>query len=182
MPDAKLAERILRLALARDRAAAIVGDLLEERRGWGNVVRVAAAAVWADLRRHPLQLTREALWTFGKTGLLFGLAANLATIFVIGAGAGPYIALLIGMRTLPFLYGGWDVVRRSRGCELAAAIPLAGLWLFVLVVAGRPPEAMHPFPYAEPAFMAYAPWFCIAAGALLYRVRSQRRLPGAANG
>ena len=62
MRNAAIAEWILSLTMAPDRASAAVGDLLEEgaSRGvlwfWSNALRTASSHVWRDLRAAPLRM------------------------------------------------------------------------------------------------------------------------------
>jgi hypothetical protein len=96
--NGRLAQRILSLAVSSERAAAIVGDLMESapHRGrtwfWTSLARLVAASLSADVRQAPFRFVGWAAisWlVYGVVGLVLtgvGLAANfplwgIASIF-----------------------------------------------------------------------------------------------------
>jgi hypothetical protein len=87
MPDHELAEQLLAIFMRRDRAAAVVGDLLERvpRRGgtwfWLALTRTAFSSVWRDLSATPLQLAGGAVLVW------FGyMLASVLLVMVAGVG------------------------------------------------------------------------------------------------
>jgi hypothetical protein len=95
MPDAGFAEALLSLVTAPERAAAAVGDLLEDvpRRGrkwfWLSVIRAVAATVWRDMLSTPFSIAAAAVagWLgFMLVALLFDLVSQvgLRLIWAIG--------------------------------------------------------------------------------------------------
>src|SRR6188472_1824938 len=85
MHSPQIAEWILRLVTAPDRAATVVGDLIEEseHRGtiwfWWNVVLTAAAHVWTELRDRPVWMMVLALSGVAKIIVIGVVAANQVT-------------------------------------------------------------------------------------------------------
>ena len=145
-----LAEWILALTVAPDRAATTVGDLVEDasRRGalwfWSSVLRTALSHLWRDLNAAPFRLIRLALWGWmaqlGLTVLVLGLVFNVSQSilnswgpWVCQGGTCATIAvpnwaystgeICFGIIIFPLLVGWW-VADRSRGKELGAAFAI----------------------------------------------------------
>lgn len=123
MHSAAIAEWVLSLVAAPDRAASTVGDLVEEvaSRGifwfWSNVLRTAGSHLWHDLTVSPLRMLELALW---------GVAASWVLSLMFG--------LLISMCTAWPLLVGWEVGRRSAGREVPAGFAVATLFAAIYVV------------------------------------------------
>jgi hypothetical protein len=142
MPKARLAERILSLVVMRDRAASIVGDLVEASPGgrtpWISVARIGVSLLWKDVSARPGRMLYLA------TG---GIVMNLAFLAPLGA-AFFFLAIVLGLLgallhrdvtmavdplfaclvicaavPAPFMTGRW-MARRSQGKELAPCLAL----------------------------------------------------------
>jgi len=85
MRNARLAEWILSLVTTPARAAATVGDLLEDRlhagalRFWGAVLMTACSLLWRDVMADPGRMIRLALY-----GVFLELVLSLAMAAVVG--------------------------------------------------------------------------------------------------
>jgi hypothetical protein len=199
MPKETAAEWILTLVTTPDRASSTVGDLLEEgsSRGacwfWSSVLRTAASLVWRDL----CDAWGRMIWlAFSGVLEFIVVAATLVNIVVMLWMAiwpypyGPngiyippwgFYGLRIAVITVVPLLVGWDAARRSKGRELAAGIALTSAF-----ATGSAPDAFltgalvrrmeKPYPYVQNELVVLcAVGLFVMAGALLYRLRAQRR-------
>ena len=152
MHNAAIAEWILSLVVAPDRAASTVGDLVEEAssRGplwfWSCVLQTAGSHLWHELTASPLRMLGRGLWGVAAIwvlSLMFGLL--LSTWLQVD----PYqFGQLVGTQPSPWAYPlavvavctacpllvGWEVGRRSSGCELPAAFTVATLFSAIFAV------------------------------------------------
>ena len=131
MPKAALAERMLEMVTTSQRAASIIGDLLEEASNrsalwfWLSLLRIFTSHILQDLRNHWLRM----IW----------LGFSEFVIFVI-------VAMLLESTTHYYLpsahylfYGfpillGWHLARRSHGRELASGVSLISMfWIYEVV-------------------------------------------------
>ncbi len=158
MRNAHLAEWTLALVTSRDRAAAVVGDLLEDAttRGacwfWSSVFRTAASLVWRDIVEHPARMAGLACGGLAVEIGLILLALVLAgvagtAIGILGAGSGPSAPLTSARSRLvvklvveasfwvtPFVVGR-VLARWAPGRELAACLAYATLGsIFTIVI------------------------------------------------
>lgn len=179
MPSATAAQWILELVTTPERAAAITGDLLEEssRRHpvwfWLSLLRIAAAHIGRDLRAAPGLMLWLCVWGILELlslTTLFGLIWILLWMKVAPPPS-PWIfypSTLIFATALP-LFVGWDIARRSKSRELAAA--LAFLILVTLLAAAQSlapapsPRTLHSATYFSHMLSSFL------AGALLHRRR-----------
>jgi hypothetical protein len=133
MSKEAVAERMLEMITTSERAASIVGDLLEETSNrhalwfWFSSLKIFASHLLQDLRNHWLRM----IW--------LGFSEFLG--FVI---AGIVVQEILPLRHLPSVphylrYAvpiliGWHIARRSRGRELASGISLISvIWIFMAV-------------------------------------------------
>jgi hypothetical protein len=97
MPRARLAERILSLVVTPDRAASIVGDLVEAspagRTLWTSVARIGISLLWKDVCARPGRMLYLA--TAGAFMNLVILATFGTAFFLIAILLGLFGALLI---------------------------------------------------------------------------------------
>jgi hypothetical protein len=106
LPDARFAETVIALVAPPERAAAIIGDLLERvpRRGetwfWLSVVRTLVATVWQQTGEAPIRMAMHAI--LGWFGYML-MAAML--LFIAGI-------------SLTMLLLAWDVLGNHTGVEL----------------------------------------------------------------
>jgi hypothetical protein len=154
MRKAHIAELILSLFTSRERAASIVGDLIENATGgaiwfWSCVFRTALSLLWSDLADEPAFIAG-----LGFRGLLLNLSLNLAlfisivilsVIFgvLVGSGlvSGPagitlrafWVLGAIAVFTVNFQTGQW-IARRARGREMAACIAFVIIQTIVLAI------------------------------------------------
>ncbi len=179
MPSATAAQWILKLVTTPERAAAITGDLLEvsSRRHpvwfWLSLLRTAAAHIGQDLCSAPVQMLWLCIWGILELlslTTLFGLIWLLLWMKVVPSPS-PWIfypSSLIFATALP-LFVCWDIARRSKSRELAAA--LAFLILVTLLAtaqsltAAPSPRTLHSAIYFFHLLSAFL------AGALLHRRR-----------
>ncbi len=137
----RIGEWILALVMTDDRAAATVGDLMEDAqtRGvlwfWAGVLGTAFSIVWRDLRAEPGRMAWLAAraWAFQMIcvvgwGLLYGLADGLSRQWRRSPGipAWSSTAFQAAGLAVAFLAGRW-IARRARGRELAACFALAAV-------------------------------------------------------
>ena len=108
MLDARLAETIIVLVAPPQRAAAIVGDLLERvpRRGetwfWVSVVRTVVATVWQQIGEAPIRMAMNAILVW------FGYMLAIAMLLLIFGAS----LIMLGL--------GWDVLANHTAVELLA--------------------------------------------------------------
>jgi hypothetical protein len=137
MPDDRLAELLLALVAPRDRAAAAVGDLLEDmpRRGrtwfWLSMLRTAAGCVWRDITAAPLRMAAAAAVGWFGYMLLVLLLLVVGYVLTVAAWGAVYlithhtgVELLADAMRLRF---EWAPVPPSvlRLCELTGVIAIA---------------------------------------------------------
>jgi hypothetical protein len=155
MPKPDLAERILILVMAPERAAPIVGDLMEDApvRGnlwfWANVLRAALAFLWLQFTADYSRLYRLALQGLAIAVVLdsafngLGLPWLVKTLFPHGFYQSDFrLTVIVLVMTakqflVPFFVGLW-VAWRAAGRELAVCLSLTlaayvGRLSFVLV-------------------------------------------------
>jgi hypothetical protein len=196
MHNATVAEWILSLVAAPDRAASTVGDLVEEAstRGvlwfWSSVLRTAGSHLWHDLTDIPLQMLWLALWGVATYHVLSAMFSLLAFILcqvdfdqtgrLIFSEPPPWAlpVILVVVSTACPLLVGWKLGRRSDGRELPAAFAVAALFVTVYVVfnvaAMQLRRTGHPWPTTiENPFTEFCakPVFAVA-GAILFRRRT----------
>jgi hypothetical protein len=174
----KMAQLILSLATTPDRAASTVGDLIEESdtRGslwfWSSVLRTACSLCWRDFCSAPLRMIWLGLWGFVAT-----LEVTFITLFVgsaILAGVPNPVPLWFWALeaiscAVASALAGWEVAKRSKGRELAAAFSVALLfaalygWRHDRPASSGSPEAL--------ALLALIPPPFVIAAAILFRFR-----------
>jgi hypothetical protein len=92
-----------------------------------------------------------------------------------------FYGLLMATKTAVPLLVGWDVARRSKGRELAAGVALTFAFgalsaIGVLLTGSLVYRGGRPYPFVQNAFVNFcAVGLFVMAGALLYRLRAQRR-------
>jgi hypothetical protein len=138
MPDARIAESILALVTARDRAATTVGDLLEQSATYGNawfwsrVFRTATSLLWRGFADNAARITGVALLGLVLDGVLGGLFAFLTGIafFVVAyvtGNPGAANSVAAGDSDVAFAAGGaWSI-------WLVAPTLLASFWIGRLI-------------------------------------------------
>jgi hypothetical protein len=147
MLEPRLAERMLSLVVSSDRAASIVGDLVEASPGgrtprisvWISVARIGISLLWKDVSASPgCTLYLATAGAFMNVSFLapFGLAFFSLAIFLgllgstllhrdVTIAVHPLLACLMICAAVPapFMTGRW-IARRSQGRELAPCIVL----------------------------------------------------------
>jgi len=147
MPEPRLAERMLSLVVTPDRAASIVGDLVEASPGgrtprisvWISVARIGISLLWKDVSASPGRtLYLATAGAFMNVSFLapFGLAFFSLAIFLgllgstllhrdVTIAVHPLLACLMICAAIPapFMTGRW-IARRSQGRELAPCLVL----------------------------------------------------------
>jgi hypothetical protein len=188
MPKVAVAEWILSLVVAPDRAATTVGDLVEDastRRVvwfWSSVLWTALSHLWRDLSASPFRMVRLAFWGWlAQISLLSLIAVPLLLWQLIAEGPlviPPWInstlTIGLGIILLPFLVG-WAVAHDSRGKELAGAFALnvvsaAIHFVFVYLSARQMQRIGQPYPSVENSVITLwiRPPF-VFAGAIAFR-------------
>src|SRR5580704_13578947 len=147
MPEPRLAERMLSLVVTPDRAASIVGDLVEASGGrtplisvWISVARIGISLLWKDVSASPGRtLYLVTAGAFMNVSFLapFGLAFFSLAIFLgllgstllhrdVTIAVHPLLACLMICAAVPapFMTGRW-IARRSQGRELAPCLVLS---------------------------------------------------------
>ena len=133
----RIAEWILVLVTSRERAASIVGDMMESAAThgrvwfWSSVLRAAASLLWHGFAANPRGLLGLAFHAW-LVGLLLGFGVFVCAISGVGLyprlplaestamlSRAVYIADLVGMALAQFLVGCW-IARRAPGRELSA--------------------------------------------------------------
>jgi hypothetical protein len=200
VPNAAAAERILTLVTTPDRAAATVGDLLEDARGqrpvwfWAGVLETACSSVWRDLCISPRQMVCLGFWGWL---LAVCLAAAVAwTVIPLWMAAFPYhpqpnstyippwglIALRVVTLTAVPLAAGWDVASRSKNREVAGGVMTTIVlalftltWTFLSAMqVRRIGKAIPGIENAVPNLLVSSLFFI--SGSVLFRFRSLRRV------
>ncbi len=198
MPKTALAERILEMVTSSQRAASIIGDLLEEasNRGaswfWLSLLRISTSHLLQDLRLHWLRM----IW-LGFSGFLecviVGILAEQVTLhshsYFATLRSYSYLATAQYLVHLcvPILIG-WHIAKRSHGHELASGISVISVWWIYRAVEVLPMFWMYrsletllqlqggPFRYFMHAMFLVAPLnTLIMLGALLCRFRTNVR-------
>jgi hypothetical protein len=154
MRNLALAEWTLSLVTTPDRAAASVGDLLEERTGpvafWWSIASTAVSLSLSDLSAAPLSLLGFALYglviAIVLSVLLGGLAGLLFAV-LLAARPGLTVTQLTIVGTALSWIGsyaaGMLLAQRAKGRELAACVVLLLLQTVAIVVTAavsRPPD------------------------------------------
>jgi hypothetical protein len=138
MPKEAVAEWMLELVTSSQRAASIVGDLLEEASNrhvlwfWFSSLKIFASHLLQDLRNHWLRI----IWLGFSEFAIYAIGA----VFIVGeiiegkSFLRPYASitqyLLFGF---PILLG-WHIARRSHGLELASGLSLSSVfWIYKIV-------------------------------------------------
>ncbi|HTM18458.1 MAG TPA: hypothetical protein VL135_16215 [Terracidiphilus sp.] len=204
MPRVALAEWILSLTLAPDRATTTVGDLIEDAstRGvlwfWSSVLRTTLSHLLRDLGAYPLRIARLALWGLLMEGVL-GILHILPVIAVwqwildhwgpivdnqtteVPQWGASILSIVFGVVIIPFLVG-WMVADRSGGRELAAAFALnvvgaAPHFLFIYLLSLQVHRPGNIYPTAENTLITLCvrPLF-VTAGAVFFRNYGPKRL------
>ena len=149
MPKDRIAEWLLVLVTSRERAASIVGDIMESSptRGrvwwWSAVLRAAASLLWGGFANSPLGMLGLAFRAW-LMGLLLGMC-SIIFASILGAALGIYG---IAQQTLTvavfilcqFFVGRW-LAWQAPGRELSA-------WLALLIIGQ--------FPYTLPFIVQLA--------------------------
>jgi hypothetical protein len=192
MRSAIAAEWILSLVTAPDRAAATVGDLMEEGSAhgvgwfWSNVLRTASGHVWRDVSDSPLRVLG-----FAFAGLLAHIVLCLLYEFLVnntwnrlaghsgwwGYQPAIYTAGIYALTVLKFTIAGfltgWLVAARS---ESLAAVFAAVALIAVCFAETLYRVATHPAPgFGLAVFSAME--MCVVVGAIFFRRRTARRQP-----
>jgi hypothetical protein len=160
MRNARLAEWILSLVTTPERAAATVGDLLEDRvdvgalRFWSAVMLTSLSLLWRDVAEHPLRMVRlAALGLVLQLLLSFGMTVGYVVLFAVYKLAwsafvsfepGPSWSRFTGMGGIILLWlTGWGALllsqfqvgrvlaKRSPGRELAPCVATTLLGLAI---------------------------------------------------
>jgi len=145
MPRARLAERMLSLVVTRDRAASMIGDLIEAspagRASWIAVARIAVSLLWKDVCAQPgrmLYLVTAGAFmnlvimsTFGAAFFLIVILLGLFRALLhrdVTIAVDPLFACLVVYAAVPapFMTGRW-IARRSQSKELAPCLVLTVL-------------------------------------------------------
>ncbi len=198
MPKEALAERMLEMVTTSQRAASIIGDLLEEASNrsalwfWFSSLKIFVSHLLQDLRNHWLRM----IW-LGFSGFLecviVGILAEQARLHAYS-----HLAMLhsysyltttqyLVRRVLPILIG-WHVAKRSHGHELASGFSVISVWWIYRAVEVLPVFWMYrslgtllqlqagPFRYFMHAMLTLVP-FCtlIFLGAFFCRYRMNVR-------
>ncbi len=164
MRDAALAEAILSLVLAPDRAAEIAGDLLESERRplalWTAVFRISAGYVWCELSRFfvPMAAGAAAFWLlYALQSLFYSFVGNLL-VYVADHHTGlelvadlpwpppppspeSWVGPLMWGAVMPYLCAR-SLVRRWPGRELAAWTALTFAWVALSAITKTPMPAL----------------------------------------
>jgi hypothetical protein len=178
MHNAAVAEWILSLVVAPDRAASTVGDLVEEAtsRGtlwfWSCVLRTAGSHLWHELTVSPLRMFGLAFWGVGATWLFSGvLGLPLVVVGMrINELARPWeITYVVLACTVAGLLAGWKVARRSPGRELPAAFAVAALFAAIYLVGLCLSSST-----AKDLIVCCLPALSVIVGAVLFRRRRHK--------
>jgi hypothetical protein len=197
MPEPRLAERMLSLVVTPDRAASIVGDLVEASPGgrmprislWISVARIGLSLLWKDVSASPGRtLYLATAGAFMNVSFLapFGAAFfSLAIVLAFLVSTLLHRDVTIAVNDLlacvmisaavpaPYMTGRW-IARRSQGRELAPCLVLtilafAACGAFRLAF-GRDIELMNGLPGVLPALaFLTAAAFSLNAGAVQAR-------------
>ena len=147
MPEPRLAERMLSLVITPDRAASIVGDLVEASPGgrtprisvWICVARIGISLLWKDVSASPgrtLYLATAGAFmnvsflapfgaAFFSLAIVLGLLGSTLLHRDVTIAVHPLLACLMICAAIPapFMTGRW-IARRSQGRELAPCLVL----------------------------------------------------------
>jgi hypothetical protein len=192
MRNGRLAEWILSLVTAPERASATVGDLLEDRaqagalRFWGAVFVTTVSLLWQDVAASPLQMARLAALGVLLQGLLsVGVAIGYWLFYAVFKLTWPTVVATGAIMLLVQFQVGRVLAKRAPGRELAASFAsiLLGMalpFVIVLLSVGRARfptgELVRDAVYGPSpvwSFVSQIPFFLVLlAGAA--RVRRQR--------
>jgi hypothetical protein len=175
MRSARIAEWILALVTTEDRAAAVVGDLTEVRRGslwfWWSVFATASSIAWREVRTEPWTMVWLALsGYFGgfvcivAIGILSGGHSSSAYPAVSIWTAGPWLTPL--QYWVVFLAAHWTA-RRAAGREMATLLALVAV---DAILTFAPPALIHAYPLGPPLNYPLT-LACYFAGAIWARRR-----------
>jgi hypothetical protein len=190
MREIVVAERILSLTIAPDRAAALIGDLAEDLRErgcvwfWWSVLSIALSRVVQDLLLHPMWAIGRALWGLWMTvaSLLVFAVLALPLSFLLprvdtfdGSAPSPWLGLLETAAMCSFIpFGvGRQIARWSPGRELASAMAMTALRLCIFGVSSylsalQMRKIGKPFPVEDVRALA-AGCVCMLLGAFFQR-------------
>jgi hypothetical protein len=178
MPKAAVAERILETVTTPNRAASIVGDLLEEVSDrnplgfWFGLLRIFASHVCHDLRIHWFRM----IWLgFSELLTFVVLAIVFMNVWSILAPHYYMVNYFLNMYALP-IFIGWHVAKRSHGSEFAAGVAficMGSIFMaaMLLTATQREMPAMIIFKTLKSALGMWP----VLAGAFLFRYRANRR-------
>ena len=147
MPEPRLAERMLSLVVTPDRAASIVGDLVEASPGgrtprisvWISVARIGISLLWKDVSASPgrtLYLATAGAFmnvsflapfgaAFFSLAIILGFVGSTLLHRDVTIAVHPLLAGLVisGAVPTPYMTGRW-IARRSQGRELTPCLVL----------------------------------------------------------
>jgi len=188
MRNAQVAEWILSLVTSRERAAATVGDLMENASGvgtfWLGLLRTALSLLWSDVAANPGRMARLSGGAF-LLGLAWTFVCFLVVIpltFVVGHAnfrdastafnslTFNVSSIFVVMILVPFQQGRW-VARRSPGHELAACLAVA---ILTAAVDGIP-VALGIGTISQLVLSIVAPLIPLFAGAVWVRKKQTAR-------
>jgi hypothetical protein len=186
MRSSEVAEWILSLVTSPERAAATVGDLLENASElgtfWLGVLRTAVSLLWQEVAAHPARMTGLAFRGFlVGLGLLFVCFLIIIPLTLVLSRGGvqdetiyaswPFTAAsILALILVPFQQGRW-LARRSPGQELAACLALAILTATVDAI----PVALGMETISQLVLSIAAPLIPLFAGAVLVRKKQTAR-------
>lgn len=145
MRRVRFAEQLLSKVATPERAASIVGDLVETSPGetmfWVSVLRIGVSLLWKDVAAHPVRIAGLAtagaamniimLAPFGAAWFLLLIALGLLGAALhrdMAIAATPMFVVMVVCAAIPapFMTGRW-IARRSAGKELAPCLVLSVL-------------------------------------------------------
>ena len=195
MRKVALAEWILSLTVAPDRAATTVGDLVEDAttRGvlwfWSSVLWTTLSHFLRDLGASPMRMIRLAFWGWlTQIYLTLLIAFPLVTWslitgrpIVIPPWVNSTLTISLGVILLPFLIG-WAVANLSRGRELAMAFAFnvisAAIHFVIVYLSARQMQRIgQPYPNVESSIITLwirPPFVFLGAIAFRWLVGSRR--------
>lgn len=198
MRDSELAERLLSLVITRDRAASIVGDLLEDRRRqgsiafWMGVVRTSIAFIWRDISSAPARYAALLVAAYLVSIVLYMLFFVLPQYLIHR----PYDDSLLSafwiretaylllsdwaLRTRMFFLNsfvlGLVIARISPDREVAACSAIVASNLIIVSAATFVASGVTAHAFATLAWATFNQWPLLLAGVLV-RWRSSATLP-----
>jgi hypothetical protein len=188
---AALAEWILSLVTSRERAAATIGDLVEEEARpfafWGSIAWTAFSLIWRDFSVAPLGMFGLALYGFVITILFSAFQGVAAALLIVYVFPGALPALSMNRVVGTSLVLGWAgsfitgvlLAHRAGDREMAGCFAVLILDAVVTVaMAGNPPAAPVGGWYSGTlgsAFVFLLGQMFLVAGAACVRRRRLRR-------